>query len=162
MEENNTQTPEEANRLTIDDLHASLKNLTEQAENSDAPVKPQLTPEQQMMSLRGVAQMKHKAYDDLVTMHLRILLAEVLDTRASQNKRIQAASAIEQAFRVVLDAGVDITNPKTTVTGHLLKKAANFAGTAAQALDNKMLLLAQKMNEEKIEETKENSVTRND
>lgn len=128
------------------------ENNTQEETHVEQAASPALTVEQQMASLSGIAKMQHKAFDELMTLHLRVMLADVLDTRRSQKDRVLTASAIEQAFRLVLDAGVDITRPKTTVTGALAKKAANFAGVTAKAFDNKMLLLAQKMNEEQVEE----------
>lgn len=123
------------------------ENQTQETLVEQASTTP-LTPEQQMSSLKGLAKMKHKAYANLITLHMRNILADILDTRASQKNRVVSAKALEDIVIAVLDMGVDIINPVSNISGAPAKKAAQFGGVLAQAFDNKMLLLAQKMSDE--------------
>jgi hypothetical protein len=103
----------------------------------------------QVGELRRLAEVKHKTYSKLMEIHLNNNLTVLMSTNGvSYNKKNQARQAIVEAFQLVLDFGLGITDANITVQGTLGSNAAKMAAIFAQANDNRMLLLADRLNQE--------------
>lgn len=129
----------------------------------------QQTLEQQQESLRSVAEMKARAYNDLVSIHLQNLTRIMMASHGvTELQKRQANKALVEAVLFALDFGVNATGATIRDKGVALAKETNtLAGVLVQALDNRMLLLAdnlrkqeelekiasQSTSEEKSEET---------
>jgi hypothetical protein len=118
--------------------------------------KKELTQEEQLFELRKLSQMKHKTLTNLLGIHLDSFSAMMVKSnRVSYTEKLQAAQALKEAILFGLDYGLGITNPKIRQSGTLAKEVNNLAGVFVQTLDNRMLLVADKLNEqEKKEQTK--------
>lgn len=111
--------------------------------------KPELNPEKQMMELRSLAEMKHKSFSQLLGIHLDTFSAIMVNGNGMSYKdKIQAAQALKEAVMFALDFGLGVTNPKIRQGGKLAKETNGLAGILVQALDNRMLLIADRMNEQ--------------
>lgn len=102
------------------------------------------TLENRQESLRSVAEMKAKAFNDLVAIHLQQLTRVMMSTNGvTQLQKRQANSALIEAVQFALDFGVGVTNASIRDRGSVLaQETNNLAGVLVQALDNRMLLLA--------------------
>mgnify|MGYP007031181460 CR=1 FL=1 len=115
-----------------------------------------VNPEKQMMELRSLAEMKHKTFVNLLGIHIDTFSAVMVNGNGvTYNEKIQAARALKEAVLFALDFGLDISKTKIRQGGKLSKEVNGLAGIMVQALDNRMLLIADRMNENenKVEET---------
>lgn len=118
--------------------------------------KKELNPEQQMMELRSLAVMKHKTFSSLLGIHIDNFSAIMVNGNGTSYKeKIQAAQALKEAVLFALDFGLDVTKPKIRQGGKLAKETNGLAGLMVQALDNRMLLIADSMNEKEKQESTE-------
>ena len=107
---------------------------------------PEKTQEQQFNELAAVAKMRAKMLSQLVRAHA----ADYLNTlafapRLGGNERADLIVKFLDMLEGVLDLGLDITGVQIPEKGPVGKRVVNIAGVLAQALDNRMLLLAQQM-----------------
>lgn len=115
-----------------------------------------VNPEKQLMELRSLAEMKHKTFVNLLGIHIDTFSAVMVNGNGvTYNEKIQAARALKEAVLFALDFGLDISKTKIRQGGKLSKEVNGLAGIMVQALDNRMLLIADRMNENenKVEET---------
>lgn len=120
------------------------------------------TLEQRQESLRSVAEMKAKAYNDLVSIHLQNLTRIMLSSHGvSELQKRQANKALVEAVLFALDFGVNVTGATIRDKGVALAKETNtLAGVLVQALDNRMLLLADNLrNQEELEKVASQQTT---
>lgn len=117
----------------------------------------QLTPEQQMESVKKVSTMQHKALSQLVRVHLADLMNDLaFKPGLSGNEKVSRINTILDSIEGVLDLGLDITKVQIPEKGAFARRTVKMAGVLAQALDNRMLLLASKMDDEtKVQEATE-------
>jgi hypothetical protein len=114
------------------------------------------TPEQQIAELGKVAKMQHKVLSELTRAHLGSLLNTLaFRPGVSGNEKADIIVKILDGVEGVLDLGLDITKVTVPEKGAIGKQVAMLSGILAQALDNRMLLLAHQM------EAKQNSVGAN-
>lgn len=114
----------------------SENNVVENAET--------LSPEQQKESVRELAQMRARVYEQLIDAHIMSLTRVMISTNGvSQLQKRQAESALREAVKFAMDFGVSATGAKIRQKGTVYaKEVNNLAGILAQAQDNRMLLLA--------------------
>jgi len=95
-------------------------------------------------SLRSAAEMKARAFNELVAIHLQQLTSVMMATnRVTQLQKRQANVALVEAVQFALDFGVGVTNSSIRDRGSIFaQETNNLAGVLVQALDNRMLLLA--------------------
>jgi hypothetical protein len=109
---------------------------------------PQASLEQQMTEMTAIAKMRHKALSKLVRAHVASYLNSLaFAPKVSGNEKADLILKFVEMLEGVLDFGVDVTGAKIPEKGPVGKKVVNIAGVLAQALDNRMLLLAQQMQE---------------
>lgn len=114
----------------------------------------QQTLEEQQASLRSVAEMKAKAYNDLVSIHLQNLTRIMMSSNGvSELQKRQANKALVEAVLFALDFGVNVTGATIRERGTALAQETNtLAGVLVQALDNRMLLLADNLRKQEEQE----------
>lgn len=118
------------------------------------------TAEEQMFELRKLAEMKHKTFTQLLGLHIDGFSAIMVNGNGvSYAKKIQAAQALKEAVMFALDFGLDVSKAKIREGGALAKETNNLAGVMLQALDNRMLLMADRMNEKEKEDAAKASAT---
>lgn len=128
-----------------------MEATTETTQETTAEV---VNPEKQMMELRGLAEMKHKTFSQLLGIHIDTFSSVMVNGNGTSYKeKIQAAQALKEAVLFALDFGLDVTKPKIRQGGKLAKEVNGLAGIMVQALDNRMLLIADRMNKEENKET---------
>lgn len=112
-----------------------------------------------METLRKMAEMKHSGLSNLLGIYIDSFSAIMINGNGtSYAKKVQAALALKEAVLFAMDFGLGVTNPKIREQGTALSKEVNgLAGVMVQTLDNRMLLLADKMS--KDIETKEQTKT---
>lgn len=114
----------------------------------------QLSKEEQLESLKKISTMKHKAFSELVRVHLADLLNDLaFKPGVSGAQKVAQINTILATFEGVLDLGLDITKRKVPEKGAYARRTVQLGGILAQALDNRMLLLASRL------EDTENNVT---
>ena len=116
----------------------------------EQPTQLEQTLEQQQASLRSVAEMKAKAYNELVAIHLQNLTRIMLSSNGvTELRKRQANKALVEAVLFALDFGVNVSNASIREKGTVLAKETNtLAGVLVQALDNRMLLLADNLRQQ--------------
>ncbi len=122
--------------------------MTEQTETT-VEAAPQKTVEQQFNEMAIVAKSRHKALSQLTRAHV----ADYLHTLAfapkvSGNEKADLILKFVDMLEGVLDFGVNATGAKVPGNGSAGKRVSVIGGILAQALDNRMLLLAQKMQDD--------------
>lgn len=111
------------------------------AETKAAP-----TQEQQMAELSKVAKMQHKVLSGLVRAHMGSFLNQLaFAPKVSGNEKAAMIVGFLDGVEGVLDLGLDVTGAKVPEKGAIGKNVATMSGILAQALDNRMLLLAHNM-----------------
>jgi hypothetical protein len=129
-------------------------------EVAPAPVK---TLEEQTTELRRISQFRHKAFSELVGVHLDGFSQIMIATNGiSFQQKVEASKALKEAIMFALDIGLDVTKAEIRQSGKLAKQTNTLAGVLAQTLDNRFLLLADKiqqdeLNKQTTEQTQENS-----
>ncbi len=117
--------------------------------------KKELTPEEQSMELRKVSEMRHKALTRLVTAHIQNYGATLLSTnKVSYDEKLKTLKSFIRAVEFALDFGIGVTNPSIQDQGKLGKMENELAGILVQTLDNRMLLIADNMRKQEIEDNK--------
>lgn len=116
--------------------------------------KEQVAEEVSNETLRKMAEMKHKSLSTLLGIYIDTFSATMLNgNKTSYQKKVEAAKALKEAILFAVDFGLDLNNPKIRDKGMFMSKEVNgLAGVMVQTLDNRMLLLAEKMS--KLEENK--------
>lgn len=109
-----------------------------------------LTIEEQNLQMRKVTEMRHKAFTELVGIHFQELTRIMMATNGvTELKKRQANKALIEAVKFALDFGIGVTNAEIRQKGEALAKQTNtLAGVLVQALDNRMILLADNMRKE--------------
>lgn len=116
----------------------------------------QLTPEEQAGELRKVSEMRHKALTRLVTAHIQNYGATLIATNGvSYQEKLSALKSLVRAVEFAFDFGIGVTNPEIAQGGKLAKQENEMAGILVQTLDNRMLLIADNMRKQELEEQKE-------
>lgn len=119
----------------------------------DAAV-PEVTTEAQTMDgLKKTTEMQFTALVELVGIHTEAYLTQMTAPRMSQGQRYQAIKNYSKALKAVLRFGLNKGNDFPN-SGHGAKEAVTFAGIMAQAIDVRMVKLAQKMQEDENKEVK--------
>ena len=114
----------------------------------------QLTPEQQAASVRAMAEMRRDAYSELVSIHLQTLTNVLMSTNGvSQLQKRQANKALVEAVKFALNFGIKDDNVIRDKGAVFAKETNNLAAILVQALDNRMLLLADNMRRQEAEES---------
>ena len=114
----------------------------------------QLTPEQQAASVRAMAEMRRDAYSELVAIHLQTLTNVLMSTNGvSQLQKRQANKALVEAVKFALNFGIKDDNVIRDKGAVFAKETNNLAAILVQALDNRMLLLADNMRRQEAEES---------
>lgn len=109
-------------------------------------VQPEVSPEQNAESFRMMAEMRRDAYTQLVSIHLQSLTRIMMATNGvSQLQKRQANKALVEAIEFALNFGIKDDNTIRDKGTVLAKETNNLAGILVQALDNRMLLLADNM-----------------
>ena len=123
-------------------------------------IQQQENQEEVMPSVDGVqkaAEMKAKGLSSLVGIYIDSFSAIMLNGNGtSYQAKVDAANALKEAIRFALDFGVEASKAKIRQGGKLSKEVNVLAGIMVQAMDNRMLLLASKMNEQE-KQVEENS-----
>lgn len=102
--------------------------------------------EQQMAELSKVAKMQHKVLSGLIRAHLGSYLNQLaFAPKVSGNEKADLIVKLLDGIEGVLDLGLDVTGTKVPEKGSVGKNVATMMGILAQALDNRMLLLAHNM-----------------
>lgn len=129
-------------------------------ENNTEPQKIPVTPEDQAKAAKKFTEKRAQLLSQLTRAHM----ADYLNTLGFQPglsgaRKVEMITKFLDMVEGVLDYGVDVTKIEVPEKGNIGKKAATIGGILAQAIDNKMILLAQNMQEaenntteEKIEE----------
>lgn len=113
----------------------------EQAQETKA-----LSPEQQIAELGKVAKMQHKVLSELVRAHLGSLLNTLaFRPGVAGNEKADIIVKILDGVEGVLDLGINVTKVQVPEKGAIGRQVATMSGVLAQALDNRMLLLAHQM-----------------
>lgn len=108
----------------------------------------ELTPEQQRDQAVSVAKIHQRALDNLVRLDLRNYLNMLTAPRVSGADKMAIKISIERALTAAVDYGVDVVNQGLLESGKLAKLENGFAAHLARLMDNRMLLLADKMEKE--------------
>lgn len=113
-------------------------------ENSVETEKPVPTLEEQQESMRKIAELRARSYSDLVAIHIQQLTRVMLASHGvSELQKRQANTALVEAIKFALDFGIGATNAEIRDKGTVFSKETNtLAGVLVQALDNRMILLA--------------------
>lgn len=105
--------------------------------------------EQQMQDMRKISEMRHKALSELVSIHVQSLTRIMLASNGvTELAKRQANTALLEAIKFTLDFGLSITDAKIRQSGVLAKEVNSLAGVLAQAMDTRMLLLADNLRKE--------------
>lgn len=116
----------------------------------------ELTPEQQNMELRKVSEMRHKALTRLVTAHIQNYGSTLIATNGvSYQEKLETLKSLIRAVEFAFDFGIGVTNPNIRDNGKLGKMENEMAGILVQTLDNRMLLIADNMRKQEIEDNKQ-------
>lgn len=114
------------------------------------------TPEQQEESLQKMATMRHKAFSQLVKIHIQNYGQTLIATKGvSYLEKRNALDSMLKAVEFALDFGLNLNNTSLRDKGTYAKMENDLASTLVHALDNRMILLAQKMKEEENNKTNE-------
>lgn len=112
-----------------------------------------LTPEEQAGELRKVSEMRHKALTRLVTAHIQNYGATLIATNGvSYQEKLSTLKSLVRSVEFALDFGIGVTNPEIAQGGKLAKQENEMAGILVQTLDNRMLLIADNMRKQELEE----------
>lgn len=131
---------------------------TTEITSNPAPIK---TLEEQTAELRKISQFRHKAFTELVGVHLDGFSQIMISTNGiSFKQKVEASKALKEAILFALDLGLDITKPTIRQNGKLAKQTNTLAGVFAQTLDNRLLLIADKIQQDSIKEQKINNETK--
>ena len=122
--------------------------------NSAEQTSTEVTPEQQQASMRAMAEMRRDAYTQLVSIHVQSLTRVLMASNGvSQLQKRQANKALVEAIEFALNFGVKDDNSIRDKGTVFAKETNNLAATLVQALDNRMLLLADNMRRQEAEES---------
>lgn len=121
--------------------------------NSTTNPAPAKTLEEQTTELRRISQFRHKAFTELVGVHLDGFSQIMISTNGvSFKQKLEASKALKEAVMFALDLGLDVTKATIRQHGKLAKQTNTLAGVVAQALDNRFLLLADKIQQDSVNE----------
>ena len=132
--------------------------MQQEIQETKPELTPELTPEQQREQAISVAKVHQRALDNLVRLDLRGYLNMLTAPRVSGSDKMAIKISIERALTAAVDYGVDVVNQGLLESGKLAKLENSFAAHLARLMDNRMLLLADKMEkqqtktEEKVNE----------
>jgi hypothetical protein len=117
-------------------------------EVAPAPVK---TLEEQTAELRKISRFRHKAFSELVGVHLDSFSQIMIATNGvSFQQKVEASRALKEAVMFALDLGLDVTKAQIRQSGKLAKQTNTLAGVLAQTLDNRFLLIADKIQQDEL------------
>ena len=119
--------------------------VTEKDISTDSSVQPQkveLTPEEQMDFAMKIATEQQKALYTTAKGTLRALLNMLTAPNVNEAKRLRVKQAIETAFIIGLDHGVNVAKQPMTEKGIYAKYEGYFATLIAKIRDNGMIIIA--------------------
>lgn len=131
---------------------------TQQQETVEAtgvpiPAAPVKTLEEQTTELRRISQFRHKAFTELVGVHIDGFSQIMISTNGvTFAQKVEASKALKEAILFALDLGLDITKAEIRQHGKLAKQTNTLAGVFAQTLDNRLLLIADKIQQDSVKE----------
>lgn len=143
--------------------------MSETQNTIEATTKPEvINAEQQLAELKKATEIQHRQYTNLA----RAFLADLLNDLAFKkgldgNQKVAYINAILDAQDGALDAGVDITKIKMPSKSAVGKRAEKYGQCIAAVVENKFLIIAQKMQEAEqkanltTKETENNDVQQN-
>ena len=108
----------------------------------------EVTPEQQREQAVSVAKVHQRALDNLVRLDIRNYLNMLTAPGVSGADKMAIKISIERAITAAADYGVDVVNQGLLEKGKMAKLENSFAAHLARLMDNRMLLLADKMEKE--------------
>lgn len=99
---------------------------------------------------RKILEMRQKSLSRLVEIHLQVLTQVMMSNNGvSELEKRQANKALLEAVTFALDFGVGVVKPTLRDKGQkYAQQANNLAGVLVQALDNRLILLAENMQEQ--------------
>lgn len=128
---------------------------TNTTETATAETKPELSQAEQLVEMRKLAEMKHKTFSQLIGLHVDNFSAIMVNGNGvTYAQKVQAAGALKEAIMFALDFGLDVTKAPIRQGGKLAKEVNGLAGILVQALDNRMLLIADNMHKKETEDNK--------
>lgn len=113
--------------------------------------KQEATPEQQRQQALDMAKIHQRALDNLVRLDIRNYLNMLTAPGVSGVQKQVIKTSIERAIAAAVDYGVDVTNQGLMEKGKLAKLESSFAAHLARLMDNRMLLLADRLDKEQKE-----------
>jgi hypothetical protein len=113
----------------------------------------ELTQEQQMETARKVAVMNQKALSQMVKLDIRNYLNQLTSPGVDGNLKKQIKESIERAIVFSFDFGINVTNADILQSGKLAKQENAFAAHLVRLRENSMLLLADNMRKQELEQT---------
>lgn len=121
------------------------------------------SPEEQKVAARKLTEQQMKVLSELTRIHLASYLQDLaFKPGLSGNKKQAMIIDLLDGMQGILDLGVEITNVQVPEKGSNGRKVASLAGIMAQAMDTRMILLAQNLETAEknnvIEETTNNEV----
>lgn len=126
-----------------------------ETQETTSEAQPEVTLEQSQQAMRNVAEMQADALYEIVGLHIdRLSGIMVSGNKVSFQQKIQAAKALKLAVQGALKYGVK-ANLGLPEKGQVLAKETNeLAAVLSQAMENKMLILADNYRQQQ-EEIKE-------
>lgn len=120
------------------------------SQNVEQNQAPEVTPEQNNEAVRKMAEMRMQSLSQLVEIHIQSLTQVMLSSNGvSELQKRQANKALVEAVKFALDFGVGVTNAEIRDRGTVYAKETNtLAGVLVQALDTRMIILADKLREQ--------------
>lgn len=120
------------------------------SQNVEQNQAPEVTPEQNQQAVRKMAEMRMVSLSQLVEIHIQSLTQVMLSSNGvSELQKRQANKALVEAVKFALDFGVGATNAEIRDKGTVYAKETNtLAGVLVQALDTRMIILADKLREQ--------------
>lgn len=111
-------------------------------------------------SMNNLTEMRREAYTNLVATHLQSLTKIMMSSNGvTELQKRQANKALVEAVTFALNFGIKDDNGIRDRGAVLARETNNLAGILVQALDNRMLMLANRMNQSRLEETEKTEET---
>ena len=106
--------------------------------------------EEKQKNVRKLSEERAKVFSELVGIHLQTLTKVMMSNNGvSELQKRQANKALVEAVQFALDFGVGVTNANIRDRGTVLaQETNNLAGVLVQALDNRMILLADNLRQQ--------------
>lgn len=136
-----------------------MENNQEDIQNPEEKVAENVLPESSPNSLQDllkVAEMRHKTFSQLLEISLRNYGHEILKSnKNSFQRKYQVLNSLIRAVMASLDYGLNITGKVILTEGTLKKEEQKLTELLIQAFDNRLLLVANKLDQGDTNERKE-------